>query len=85
MSELYYISNNVGIHDYVKGYGAGLVINNDNPELIANQICELLDDPNRMNQMGKNGRYLCENEFSWDKIALKTEEYYQELILNESN
>lgn len=79
------ISHNVGIHDYVKSYDAGLVIDNDNPELIANQICELLDDPNRMNQMGKNGRYLCENEFSWDKIALKTEEYYQELILNESN
>ena len=79
------ISNNVGIHDYVKDYGAGLVFGKDNPELIAHQISKLLDDPNLMNQMGKNGRELCENEFAWDKIAFETEKYYEELISNESN
>ena len=79
------ISNNVGIHDYVKDYGAGLVFGKDNPELIAHQISKLLDDPNLMNQMGKNGRDLCDNEFAWDKIAFETEKYYEELISNESN
>ena len=79
------ISNNVGIHDYVKDYGAGLVFGKDNPELIAHQISKLLDNPNLMNQMGKNGRDLCENEFAWDKIAFETEKYYEELISNESN
>ena len=79
------ISNNVGIHNYVKDYGAGLVIDKDNPEFIANEISNLLDDPNLMNQMGKKGRSLCENEFAWDKIAWQTEKYYEELILNESN
>tara|TARA_B100000029_G_C17551740_1_gene950333 strand:+ start:68 stop:928 length:861 start_codon:yes stop_codon:yes gene_type:complete len=79
------ISSNVGLNDYVRDYEAGLVVEDDSPKLIAAQISELLDDPNRMNQMGENGRNLCENKFAWDVIACQTEKFYEELIFNESN
>ena len=78
------ISNNVGIQNYVKDYGAGVVISENNPELIARQIGDLLDDDKLRIEMGNKARYLCENEFTWDKVARQTEKYY-ELILNKSD
>lgn len=79
------ISNNVGIHNYVKDYGAGLVVSGNNPELIASDINDLLNDETRIIEMSKKARLLCENEFSWDKIAQQTENYYKELICDKSN
>lgn len=78
------ISGNVGIHTYVKEHGAGLVINENNPKLIAQEISDLLDDDNRRFEMATNARNLCETEFTWGKIAQQTEKYYEELILNQS-
>ena len=78
------ISNNVGIQNYVKDYGAGLVISENHPELIARQIGDLLDDDKLRIEMGNKARYLCENEFAWDKVARQTEKYY-ELILSKSD
>ena len=76
------ISNNVGIKNYVEDYGAGLVISEKKPQLIAPKISRLLDDYNLRSKMGDKGKYLCENELSWDKIAEDTENYY-EFILSE--
>ena len=78
------ISNNVGIQNHVKDYGAGVVISENDPELIACQIGDLLDDDKLRIEMGNKARYLCENEFAWDKVAMQTEKYY-ELILSKSD
>ena len=78
------ISNNVGIQNHVKDYGAGVVISENDPELIACQIGDLLDDDKLRIEMGNKARYLCENEFAWDKVARQTEKYY-ELILSKSD
>ena len=61
-----------------------MVISENNPELIARQIGDLLDDDKLRIEMGNKARYLCENEFTWDKVAGQTEKYY-ELILNKSD
>ena len=74
--------NNVGIKNYVEDYGAGLVISEKKPQLIAPKISRLLDDYNLRSKMGSKGKYLCENELSWDKIAEHTENYYK-FILSE--
>jgi len=57
----------------------GYHINPNNPEDIAWGINGVLDNPEKRKWLGKNGRKRVLEEFTWDKVAEKTIELYQQM------
>jgi colanic acid biosynthesis glycosyl transferase WcaI len=47
----------------------GVVVEPEQPELLANAISELANNPNLRDEMGRAGRDLIEREFSWSAIV----------------
>ena len=62
------VSDRVNIWTKVAEAGAGLVTSCDSTSL-ANAMLEMLGDPSRMQEMGKQGRRLVEREFTWAGLA----------------
>ncbi len=58
----------------------GYHVNPSDPVDIAWGIVSCLQDPNRKQQLGTNGRKRVLAEFTWDKMAQKTLETYEELV-----
>jgi glycosyltransferase involved in cell wall biosynthesis len=58
----------------------GYHIDPNNPTDIAWGISSALEDPEKRKWLGKNGRRRVLEEFSWDKIAEKTIELYEQMI-----
>jgi len=50
---------------------AGFLVNPKNHSKLASKILELLEDPETRNIMGKRGRRIIEEKFSWDAVADK--------------
>lgn len=50
------------------------------PSFLADAILQLINDPILRSQMGEAGKQRAEAEFSWSKIARKTELVYQKLL-----
>ncbi|HEV7763707.1 MAG TPA: glycosyltransferase [Thermoanaerobaculia bacterium] len=62
------LSRDVGLADEVVRAGAGIIGFDD--------VNELLSDPERRAQMGRNGRMLVESRFAWPRVAQEMEEAY---------
>jgi glycosyltransferase involved in cell wall biosynthesis len=73
------ISDKVNIWREVESAKAGLVTACD-PTEIARAIEVLLDDPQGGRKMGRNGRKLVENQYSWRRVAKLLEDVYRELL-----
>jgi len=58
----------------------GFHINPDNPSDIAWGINSALESPEKRKWLGKNGRHRVLEEFTWDKIAEKTIELYEQIV-----
>ncbi len=58
----------------------GYHVDPNNPSDIAWGITSVLEDPERRKRLGKNGRKRVLSEFSWDKIAEKTLEIYENFM-----
>ncbi|HHT9112328.1 MAG: glycosyltransferase family 4 protein [Planctomycetes bacterium] len=57
--------------DFVRENDIGIVIQEEDYEQAANAIVNLLQDNERMNTMGKNGRKLVMNSFTWEITTKK--------------
>jgi glycosyltransferase involved in cell wall biosynthesis len=73
------ISDKVNIWREVESAKAGLVTACD-PTEIARAIEFLLDDPQEGHKMGRNGRKLVKNQYSWRRVATLLEDVYRELL-----
>jgi glycosyltransferase involved in cell wall biosynthesis len=73
------ISDKVNIWREVESAKAGLVTACD-PTEIARAIEVLLDDPQDGRKMGRNGRKLVKNQYSWRRVAKLLEDVYRELL-----
>jgi glycosyltransferase involved in cell wall biosynthesis len=73
------ISDKVNIWREVESAKAGLVTACD-PTEIARAIEVLLDDPQGGRKMGRNGRKLVKNQYSWRRVAKLLEDVYRELL-----
>jgi len=63
-------TNRGGNPEVVKGFGNGIVIDEfNNPDVFAKCIKELLDNPEKALEMGKKGRELALEKFSWERVA----------------
>lgn len=58
----------------------GVIIENNNPEIFSGAIIELLEDKEKMEQMGKAGRKRLEEKFSAEKLAQDTVGIYKRFI-----
>jgi glycosyltransferase involved in cell wall biosynthesis len=48
---------------------AGMVVAPEQVEPLVQDIIRLADDPALARELGENGRRLCEQEFSWQKVV----------------
>jgi glycosyltransferase involved in cell wall biosynthesis len=69
-----------GNAELVKDGLNGYVVPMRDPEALADRINDLLDDPAKMESMGRAGRRRAEEEFDWRLIALKTKQVYEDLL-----
>ena len=50
------------------------------PQEIAESICQILLNPSRAKKMGQMGKLKVESQFSWQKLAQKTEQAYLKVL-----
>lgn len=63
-------TNRGGNKEVVEGYGNGIVIDDyANPDAFAKQILSLLDNPAKATAIGRRGRKLAEEKYSWSRVA----------------
>uniref|UniRef100_A0A7C3UGH5 Glycosyltransferase family 1 protein n=1 Tax=Geoglobus ahangari TaxID=113653 RepID=A0A7C3UGH5_9EURY len=70
----------VGIAEDVKKYEAGIIVPPKNPEALAEAIIKLLSDEDLAKKMGKNGRKLVEEKYTWERVAEMTEKVYEQVV-----
>jgi glycosyltransferase involved in cell wall biosynthesis len=69
-------SNINGIKEVVKDGYNGVLFEPGNVKDMAEKITFLLNNKEEAKKMGKNGRKLMEEKFSWEKIARQTVQFY---------
>jgi len=69
-----------GLPEIVKDGASGILIPPNNPEALANAVCNLLKDKKRAKCMGKKGRKIVETKFSFEVVSKKCQRIYEELI-----
>lgn len=57
---------------------SGFLVPKQNPDALAEAICQLLADPEKAKAMGRRGRELVETKYSWKTIAKQVLEVYAE-------
>lgn len=60
----------------VLGNNCGLLVDPENPEVIARAAAQLLADPKLAQQMGENGRQAVLKNYSWEQEQLKLLDFY---------
>ena len=70
----------VGVAEDIKERNAGKIIKPKDDEGLAKAIIEILEDKNLAGKMGKNGRKLTEEKYTWERIAAKLLDLYEGLI-----
>lgn len=71
-----------GIKEVVVDGETGFLVEPGNPEDLAEHIKKLLDDRELAATFGANGRKRVEEMFSWESIAKKTYDMYEDVIEN---
>jgi glycosyltransferase involved in cell wall biosynthesis len=69
-----------GIPEVVEEGATGLLVPPNDPPALAEAIIELLDDPERMRDMGVRGRERVREHFTWDKVAERVLGFYREIL-----
>lgn len=73
-------SNIAGIREVVTDGHNGLLFDPNNVQEMADKINTLFSNPQRAEQMGKNGKQVVEDKFLWTRIAQRTELLYTEIL-----
>lgn len=75
------VSTNVGgIKDVVVDGVTGILVEPQNPVMLADAINAVLADGENAARLGRNGRVRVEQEYSWTKVADRTLALYQTLL-----
>lgn len=75
------VSNAVGeSRRVIEENDAGVLTDPDSPQDFADKIDMLLDDEEKMEEMGKKARMAAEKKLSWQVVAKKLEEIYKKAI-----
>jgi glycosyltransferase involved in cell wall biosynthesis len=63
-----------GIADYAKDGVTAWIVPAENPEKIAEKVLEIINNPEKVKLISENARKMVEEEYDWDKIAVKMKE-----------
>jgi starch synthase len=75
------VSTRVGaVPEVVRDGETGVLIPPDDPEACARAINSLLDDTVRMKEMGRKGRERAMQFFTWEKVAERVAQCYEEIL-----
>lgn len=75
------IVTNIPFHQRIFNKGnCGVLMNNSEPETIANAIKYLYENKEKMGEMGKVGREIVEKFYTWDKKALDLEKFIYTIL-----
>jgi glycosyltransferase involved in cell wall biosynthesis len=73
------VSNRVNIWREIIEAGAGLVVNNDVQQL-AGALSQMLSDSRLSKEIGRNGRRLMENRFTWERVSEQMTAVYEDIV-----
>jgi len=73
------VTPQVALAKEIEEYSAGLVVE-DRVEAISSGISQLLRDDARRHDMGRNGRQLILDRFTWDRVARQMLAIYEDVI-----
>ncbi len=73
------ISNQVNLCDDVTRSESGLVVPLDR-KATTKALNQLVEDPQKAKEMGRNGRMLAQNHFAWPMIASRWDKHYESFI-----
>lgn len=69
-----------GVPEAIGSEGAGVVVEYNDSEALANEINNLLADPKKCKKMGEIGRKRVKENFTWESVVDQIENVYNELI-----
>jgi len=69
-----------GIKYVIKDGETGLLVPPGDPEALADAIRRLIEDPEKAEVMGQNGRKMVEKNYTWERSSRITEKVFQEVI-----
>ncbi|MBI2716589.1 MAG: glycosyltransferase [Rhizobiales bacterium] len=72
------VTREVGAADIVSQSGGGVVVEGE-PNILAEAIAGLLENPQRARQIGQTGRYYVAERYSWSSVAAQMEQLYEEI------
>lgn len=70
----------VGVAEDVDKTNSGIIVKPKDVEALANAIITILKDRDVGNQMGKKGRKMVEEKYTWERVAKMIEEVYYEVL-----
>jgi glycosyltransferase involved in cell wall biosynthesis len=70
----------VGVADDVKRYDAGRIVKPADERALAQAIMEILGDKDQAGKMGRRGRRLVEEKYTWKRVARDVLEIYREIL-----
>ena len=73
----------VGVAEDVKENNAGIIVPPKNPEVLADAIIKLLNDEDLAKKMGKNGRKLVEEKYTWERVTEEIFKLYRKILKEE--
>lgn len=73
------VTPEVGLAAMVRETGAGLVSEGD-PEHLSGVLAQILGDPDGADRMGRLGRDAVRKQFTWDAVASRMEQVYEEVL-----
>lgn len=74
------VSDMGGLKDIVERYHCGIVVDERNPEIIAEAIKKMVDDPILRHEMAINGLRAIKNNYNWDKMQQRLLNIYGTLM-----
>ncbi len=76
------VSTSIGAEGIDVTHGKNILIA-DTPEYFSKQVIRVLNDSNLRESLGKEGRKLVEEKYSWDIIGKKMDEIYANLVTSD--
>ncbi len=73
-------SDIVGVGDTIRDSNCGIVVEPDNPGMLASAIVEVLQDADLAQKLGANGRAAAIASHSWERTARIIEGYMMETV-----
>lgn len=63
----------------IKKNNCGICVDPESPEEIARAIKWLMDNPEKAEEMGRNGQKAVQNEYNWESESLRLMEFYNDI------